>query len=271
MKPFINAVRAEITKLMSLRTTIVYVILFWLLVPTFMLLGYFAFATTKNPTFTIDFENLMRFVSLLTVIAVSQLGNTGAANISHGMTAHAFLTQDRRSLWLKANLLVNLSFAFGLSVLSILTCIGLGAVLPRASLQLDDTYHIPSAVLTLLFYGIFAYVVGIVLRNRTAAVVVPLACVMVVSPILTLFSRMVPTFNWITYFDPATMIDQIKDVLTPNAKYGMPTTGLPSVGFGGGDLRPVWFNVTVLIVMIVAMLVFAFWANSRRDAKQSNG
>ena len=101
---FGNALRSEWTKLASLRGTWVYVVL---------LVGSIAgpmaaFSMAADAGATADWELLLLGTVIFNMIVIAFGGSTLAGEYNDQMNAHAFLTQDRRSLWLSARMTLTL-------------------------------------------------------------------------------------------------------------------------------------------------------------------
>lgn len=256
---FSNALRSEWTKLKSLRSTWVYVVL---------LVGSIAgpmivFSVAADDGMSADWSLLLSGSVIFNMIAVAFAGSTVAGEYNDQMHAHAFLTQDRRSLWLSARFL--------LTVVLLAICWSLGVVIaylavtvsPTVEFDGGDSYYNLTSLLGFVVFSLVAMSLGVLTRSRVAAVAIPLVWLLVVENMLVYAASAFTIFKPIWLVAPGERINQLAPQLT-----GLGTDPeRPHIGFDAGMTQPMWFNLLVVVAWIVLAIAAAQWVNSKRDVK----
>lgn len=245
----INAIKSETIKLLSLRSTWIYAILL-----TGALYGPVAlisfFSQSEAPA---DWETVTAGGMIFCTIAIVFMGSTIANELETRMYAHAFLTQNSRSLWLTARYLVNAIF--------LALCYLVGTTL--AFVPLFDTGFTATATpylyITLGTTGIFTLIaagVAVVSRLKIAAVSIPLLWLLVIDQLVAASARRIPVMETVWLLSPAPRAAQIGNWLgNVNAP----------VGWGLEAQQPALFNIAVLLLWAAVAVGAAYVVNARRD------
>ncbi|WP_145943282.1 ABC transporter permease [Corynebacterium glyciniphilum] len=248
MTSLINALRSETTKLLSMRSTLVYAILL-----TGALYGPVVLATlfsSETPTF--EWADLMNGAMIFIMVAIVFAASTTAGDIRNHLHAQAFLTQRSRAGWVTAKILVTLVFAFITYVAGVALTVGAAAVL-GANLSLDGGGA---------FTPVWSYLLGGVAFPLMA---VGLACVLR-SPVV---SVAVPTV-WFLLIDgmigeTATHIEAFRPLaaIAPGERLAQLATGYDRVGLGIDDMT----CIAILVVWVVVLSAVGLWRNQRADVR----
>lgn len=234
MQQFTNALKAEWTKMSSLRSLWSYAIIFlliYLLPVCFMAIldmdervGLFTILTTGN---------------LFLLVAVVYVGNSVAAEISQAMYAHAFLTQDRRSTWLLARATVIAGFLTACYVLGFLLALLVAQLSPHLYIDDVDTVAIFRPWVTILVYSAIALLCAVLNGSRALALGLPLAMMFIIENVITAAALRYQVLEFLQYLMPSYSLARLDTVA----------------------------GVLGAIAWIVGCLALALWRNARRDLR----
>lgn len=259
MASFTSALRSEWTKLASLRSTWIYAMLLsGSMFGPVILMGMLADSGTM-----LDWAMLTIGTMIFVMIAIAFAGATLAGEYNDQMHAHAFLTQDRRSLWLIARGLLTVVFlavcwAFGVGIAYLAT-----AISPRVSFIGGSFDDFISAILNFGVFSVIAMSLGVLTRSRVAAVAVPLVWLLVVEKLLVLATSATAFALPFWLAAPGERISQ----LAPQLVSGVADPEAPGIGYNPDTSQPVWFNAIVLVAWVVVAIAAAHFVNAKRDVK----
>lgn len=244
-----KAISSEITKLLSLRSTWIYVILFTgsIYGPTTL---YMLF--NDSPQIDADWPDLLIGGMIFLMIACVFGASTTGGDINNHMTAHSFLTQKSRSSWLLARALVvaaftELNFLLGAALSWLVaTVTPAGHFTGENSLVLWG-YVVAAPALAVMTVGIAA-----LLRNRVGAIALPLVWMLVVEGLLYAGSEKTPFLKTLYQLSPGNRVQDMQSwvVSTDHAGMASPTSGF-----------------VVLIAWMVVLLALGLYSNKVRDVK----
>ena len=252
MSSFLNAVKSETTKLLTLRSTLVY----------FIMLGgsiggpVFLYLLLSDIPLKVNFADVGIGGMIALMICIIFGASTAAGEISTKMHAQAFLTQQSRWNWLAARgvvaslfVLFTLALAMALTVLMIV--IWPGATFVDEQNNTVWSLLIGGAAFTLLALGTAA-----LLRSRVAGIGVPLVWMLVVEPLISLGGGRFSVLQKVSDVMPAGTITEIQRYYTFQAD-GVLMEGAHTPAF----------YLTVLAVWVVVLLILGFFRNSRTDVR----
>ncbi|QFQ02968.1 ABC-2 family transporter protein [Corynebacterium urogenitale] len=177
----INSFKSEVRKVLTLRSTIVWAILFTGSLYGFMVLkGVFSSAGEMTSTWADLATGSMVFMLLATVWGAS----TTAGEFNNKMNAHAFLTQKGRWHWLVARLFTVVLF------IEILWFVGIGlswavaALWPGAEFVSEGFTAIWANTIAMPVYALIGAGVAALTRSRVAGLTLPLVWILVIETIL---------------------------------------------------------------------------------------
>lgn len=259
MTSFMNALRSEWTKLASLRSTWIFAILLvGSMFGPVVLMGLLAEQGT-----VLDWTMMTIGTMLFVMIAIAFSGSTLAGEYNDQMHAHAFLTQDRRSLWLLARGLLTIVF------LAVCWSLGVGiaylatVVSPKVSFEGGSFEDFIVAVLTFGVFSVIAMSLGVLTRSRVAAVAVPLVWLLVVEKLLVLAVSATAFALPFWLAAPGERISQLSSQLVS----GIANPEAPGIGYTPDTSQPMWFNAIVLVAWVVVAIAAAHVVNAKRDVK----
>ncbi|OLT55075.1 hypothetical protein BJF89_02045 [Corynebacterium sp. CNJ-954] len=239
------ALRSEITKLFSMRSTVVYAILLTgSLFGPVTLMGLFG----DRPDF--DWSTITFGYQIFLLIAVVFAAATTAGDIRNHMHAQAFLTQRGRWGWVAAKMLTTAVFIAVLYLVGTALSLGVAAVLGSGT---DLSTGLSMFYVPLIGSVIFsAMTVGLacVIRSQVAAVAVPVAWVLLIDSMLGFAAEQIEAFRPLAAIAPVQRQDQL-------------ISGADPLGLG--------ISTVVCYLIIVAwFLVLAglgLWRNSSSDVR----
>ncbi|WP_083650531.1 ABC transporter permease [Corynebacterium sp. CNJ-954] len=245
MTSLLYALRSEITKLFSMRSTVVYAILLTgSLFGPVTLMGLFG----DRPDF--DWSTITFGYQIFLLIAVVFAAATTAGDIRNHMHAQAFLTQRGRWGWVAAKMLTTAVFIAVLYLVGTALSLGVAAVLGSGT---DLSTGLSMFYVPLIGSVIFsAMTVGLacVIRSQVAAVAVPVAWVLLIDSMLGFAAEQIEAFRPLAAIAPVQRQDQL-------------ISGADPLGLG--------ISTVVCYLIIVAwFLVLAglgLWRNSSSDVR----
>ncbi|MEJ6018711.1 ABC transporter permease [Corynebacterium sp. H113] len=255
MPSLVNALKAESTKMVSLRSTWV-----WMILLTGSLYGPLILVGLLGKSGTqVDWEMLLVGAMIFSLMAVSYAGSSIAAEYSEKMYAHAFLSQDRRSYWLIArSLLIIVFIAINAIVGGFLAWVVV-AVLPKPEFVGGDITQVWALSMMTLMFSIIAMWCAVLTRSRVVAVAVPLVWMIVVEQLLSAAAGSdIGRMFWLV--GPGTRTTQIAGVLGGHGND-------MEVGWHAMQIQPLWFNVAVVLAWIGVAIATSFLVNARRDVR----
>jgi ABC-2 type transport system permease protein len=247
MTSLTNSLRSETTKVLSMRSTLVYAILLAgsLFGPVTL---YLWFAGTESPE--VDWTVLSTGAMIFQVIAVVFAAATTAGDIRNHMHAQAFLTQRARSLWVLAKVVVTAVFMLvtyllgtGLAMLSAVVFGG------QLDLGADSHQFVANLVSSIVFAGL---TVGLacVIRSQVGAVALPIVWLMVIEGMLAMAAGRYEWLRPVVAVSPGQRQTQLV--------YGMDPLDL-GISTAGCYL--------ILVAWVVVMTALGLWRNQRADVR----
>lgn len=240
-----NALRAETTKLFSLRSTLVYVILL-----TGSLYGPVTLLTLFGDSPELDWSTVLTGIQIFMLVAVVFAAATTAGDIRNHMHAQAFLTQAGRWQWVAAKvistaMLTAVTFAVG-TVLAV----AIGAVL-GGTLELGaDTHVVVVGLVASVLFAALSVGLACVIRSQVASVAVPLAWMLVIDGGIGMAAEHIEVFRPFAAVAPVQRMNQL-------------LTGDDPLGLG--------FSSAVCYLIIVAwfgvLTAAGLWRNQRADVR----
>ena len=252
----IHALKAEITKLTSIRSTWVYLVL---------LVGSIAGPITLMSVIPQDggvelgWSELAIGQSIFMIIALIFAASSVAGDIGHHMVAHSFLTQRNRSQWIVAKLLVIVG------VLEVALFVGLAAsfvvaqVVPQVNWNGGDGFSILVAALSLPAYALMAAGVAAITRSKLAGSGLLIALFLVVEPLVQMGASRAPWVETVYKLLPG---GRASDLVTWHNLKGMGVNMADHPMITGPELA-----VSVIAVWTVALVVAGLVSNQTRDVK----
>lgn len=252
MSSFLNAVKSETTKLLTLRSTLVY----------FILLGgaiggpVFLYLLLSETPLNVDFADVGIGGMIALMICIVFGASTTAGEISTKMHAQAFLTQQSRWNWLAArglvaSLFVLFTLALAMALTVLMVVIWPGATFVGEQNNTVWSWLIGGAAFTLLAMGTAA-----VLRSRVAGIGVPLVWMLVVEPLIAMGGESFTILQKISDVMPAGTITEIQRY------YAFQASGVLMEG-----AHTPAFYLTMLAAWVVVLLILGFFRNSRTDVR----
>lgn len=253
---FGHALASEFKKIMTVRATIIWFILF-----TGCLYG----PVVLQGLFTQDDQNMawldLTFgATIFILLAVVYGAGSTAGEISTHMQAHAIMTQKSRWNWLVARFLVSSAFilvsysaGIALSYLAVL-------IMPKLHFVGSTMLPVVGNAGLLVFYAILAAGLAVVLRSRVAGLTLPLVWMLVVEQLLFVAKNNYKVAEVLYKISPGHSMMDLSNYVAfhygdPNAQQSLQGMDLP--GLNQIILVPlVWAAIAVISALII---------NHRRD------
>ncbi|WP_408925264.1 ABC transporter permease [Corynebacterium sp. YSMAA1_1_F7] len=244
-----KAISSEVTKLLSLRSTWIYVILF-----TGSLYGpvtlYLLFSDAEG--LYLNWPDLLIGGMIFLMISIIFGASTTGGDISNRMTAHAFLTQKGRSAWLLARALVaavfvELNYILGLALSWVVV-----TVFPAGHFTGEDQLLMWGYAVAAPAFAVMAVGIAALLRNRVGAIALPLVWMLVVEGLLYAGSEKISFLKTLYHLSPGSRVQDMQAwIYTPDH------SDMVSPGFG----------FAVMIAWMVVLLALGLYSNKVRDVK----
>ncbi|AER68424.1 ABC transporter permease [Corynebacterium pseudotuberculosis] len=252
----INALRSEITKLLTLRSTWVWAILLTgSLYGPVVLIGLFSGEASDY-----DWGFALPGAMIFVMLAVSFSASAMAGEFNDRMHAQAFLTQPRRSLWFNARTLV----ISGFLLINYLVGVGLiylvFLVFPKITLVNEKTVLILVDGVLFLVFSFIAIGVAALTRNRVAAMAVPLAWFLAIERLITVAASQIAAFMPLWLVTAGERVSQL-------AKYRKDNAEFSSIGWDFMDVQPLGYNIGIIVAWTVVSLLLGLWINAKRDVR----
>lgn len=251
----INAVRSELTKLVSLRST-------WMF--SLLLLAFTILPAIAIPLFSdreqYTWDELTASIFVVIALAITFIGSKFADDYSTKVHVYSILTQKNRNNWLVAKGIV--IFAY----LAVLITIGLAASVlliklnPSTSFAPEKAGPLYANLMVLVFYGVVASFCAVLTRSKAATVSIPIIWMFIVDSLLTVLAQQFSKLTFLWWLSPLARAQQLGDWIVQ-----APTQSFH--GWAIGDLQPVWFNVLILGGGVIAFVAISLAVNARRDVK----
>ncbi|MGP5658732.1 ABC transporter permease [Corynebacterium falsenii] len=243
-----NALRSEITKLTSVRSTWIYLILLTgALYGSVVLLGVFGEASNGPAR---GWDSLLQGAQIFQMIAIIMAGSWVGSDIKHNMNAHAFLTQPRRSNWLVAKMVVVGLFTFSAFVVG---CALAWVAATVVGIDVDAGEGLGYLTTTAIGFPLWAVAtVGLaaLVRSQVAAISLPLVWILVLEPLINTGAGSVSAIRPLATILPnSTMVNVAYD----NAIFEHASLGA--------------MGIIVLIAWLGALITIGLWANTSRDVR----
>lgn len=245
----LKAISSEVTKLLSLRSTWIYVILFTgsIYGPTTL---YMLF--NDSPRLDGGWPDLLFGGMIFLMIAIIFGASTTGGDISNHMTAHAFLTQKHRSSWLLARALVAAVFVELNYILGVALSWAVLNVFPAGHFTGEDQLLLWGYAVGAPAFAVMAVGIAALLRNRVGAIALPLVWMLVVEGLLYAAGEKISFLKTLYNLSPGSRVQDMQTWI-----YAQDHTDMVSPGFG----------FAVMIAWMVALLVLGLYSNKTRDVK----
>ncbi|MGP5081473.1 ABC transporter permease [Corynebacterium variabile] len=242
---FTNALRAETTKLFSLRSSLVYAILL-----TGSLFGPVTLIALFGDDATLDWSTILFGLQIFMLVAVIFAAATTAGDIRNHMHAQAFLTQAGRWQWVAARITVTAVFTAVTYVLGTVLAIGGGAALGGTLSLGTDTFIPVVGLVTNVLFAAMSVGLACVIRSQVASVAVPVAWLLVIDGMLGMAAESIGIFRPLAAIAPMQRQTQL---------------------LGGEDPLGFGFSTAVCYLIIIAwfaaLAALGLWRNHRVDVR----
>ncbi|MEL4151861.1 ABC transporter permease [Corynebacterium bovis] len=241
-----RALRSETLKILTVRSTIVYLILAAGAMFGPMVLGSLL-SGGDIESFTLN--DLLIGTGIAQVIVVA-FGAAGAAGETRsGMVAQAFLTEKSRSLWLIARIIVSAVAAAVMYLIGV--ALGWAVVqLVGPGLSADGVRPLVGGVIGIMAFAGIGAGIGALLRNTVAAVAVPVCWLFVLESMILMASSAYEMFRPVAEILPGVRVGELSGSGT-----GMVTEYSPVV------------DALIVIAWLVVICGLGLWRNRRADTK----
>ncbi len=240
-----NALRAETTKLFSVRSSLVYAILL-----TGSLFGPVTLVALFGDHPELDWSTVLFGLQIFQLIAVIFAAATTAGDIRNHMHAQAFLTEAGRWQWVAAKITVTAVFTAILYVLGTVLAIGLGAAFGGTLSLGTDTHILLVGGVSSVLFAAMSVGLACVIRSQVASVAVPVAWMLVIDGMLGLAAERIEFFRPFAAIAPVQRMNQL---------------------FYGED--PLGFGISTAVCYLIIVAWFAalsacgLWRNHRVDVR----
>lgn len=241
----VNALRAESTKLLSLRSTLVYAVLL-----TGSLFGPVTLIALFGDRPQLDWTTVLTGFQIFQLIAVIFAAATTAGDIRNHMHAQAFLTQAGRWQWVAAKITVTAVLTAVTFVLGTVLAVAVGAVL-GGTLDLGADAHVPVvALVSTVLFAAMSVGLACVIRSQVASVAVPVAWLLVIDGMIGFAADSIEFFRPLAAIAPVQRMNQV---------------------YYGEDSLDLGISTVVCYLVIVAwfavLTAVGLWRNHRADVR----
>lgn len=246
----LNALHAEVRRLATLRSTLIYAILLTgaLYGPVVLLT---VSAAGRPESAPINSGDLAQTIMIFGIVGIAFAGATTANEIRRGSTSISFLTQRFRWPSFVARLIVVAVFLTAMFVLGLLL-VHVVAFFHPAGLELgaQGWAHLGVALAHMIFWALVAASIALVARSTVAAVTIPMVWLLLLENLIGILpfesarniSEWLPLYNWRILEDST--LAGAAGAITPH-------------GVGAA--------VSAVLVALAVFLVAGFVSHTRRD------
>lgn len=192
MTAFLNSLRSETTKVLSVRSTLIYAVLLTgsLFGPVTLVMW---FSAESDPV--ASWSTLNSGAMIFQLIAIVFAAATTAGDIRNHMHAQAFLTQRSRSLWVLSKVIVTTVFTTVLYLLGVGLAM-LSAILFGGGLDLvgSEVANLTANLFASVAFAAMTVGLACVVRSQVGAVALPIAWLMVIDGMVGSFAQ---TYDWL--------------------------------------------------------------------------
>lgn len=247
---FGDALKSEFRKLFTVRSTVVWAILF-----TGCLYGMMVLRAlfTEDPS-NVTWDQLTGGAPIFTLLTVVYGASAVAGELSNHMQAHSFLTQKSRWMWLVARMivvsvfvLVNWFVGVGLTLL-------VAAVAPNLTFVGGTALSVWGVGVVHVAYALVAVGLVLLTRSRVAGLSIPLVWFLVVESLMMGFREMYSIVDAIYKWSPGHSVGDLQ----MHSWEATPT---------GIDLPSVPMAFLVPAVWAVVAVAIAVYCNAKRDVR----
>ncbi|MDN6706620.1 ABC transporter permease subunit [Corynebacterium glyciniphilum] len=247
MTALTNTLRSETTKVLSMRSSLVYAILL-----TGSLFGpvtlYMWFSGETDPA--VDWSLLSAGAMIFQVVAVVFAAATTAGDIRNHMHAQAFLTQRNRSLWVLSKVVVTAVFTLVTYVagtgLAMVSGVIFGGHLDLGS----EPAQFAANLVGCIVFASLSVGLACVIRSQVGAVALPIVWMMVIEGMIAMAAGRYEWLRPVVALAPGERQMQLA--------YGMDTLEL-GISTAGCYL--------ILVGWVVVMTVLGLWRNAKVDVR----
>lgn len=244
---FAHAFKSELRKVLTLRSSIIWVVLMTGSLYGFVVLqGLF----TEQKAF-LEWFDLTTGTLVFVLLAVVFGAGATAGELGNHMQAHSFLTHKARWHWLVSRLIITVAFvmvnyALGLALSYLATL-----VMPKLGFLGGDFKFAWVPAIYLAGYALVAAGVAMITRSRVAGLALPLVWFLVIENLLYAFGSTYEIAKKLYEFSPGHAIQDLSmDAYTTE-----------------GAEFTVAHNMTVLAVWVAVAVAAALFFNSKRDVR----
>ncbi|WP_237559636.1 ABC transporter permease [Corynebacterium neomassiliense] len=242
----LNPLRAEITKLFSVRSSAVYAILL-----TGSLYGpvtLVALLSEGSPD--LDWSTLLTGLPIFQLIAVIFASSGTAGDIRNHMHAQAFLTQHGRWQWVIAKVTVTAVFTAVTYAVGTALAVGIGGVLGGHLVLGTGVHMVTVGLVTSVLFAAMCVGLACILRGQVASVAVPVAWMLVIDGMLGMAAGSIDLFRPLAAVAPVQRMNQL---------------------MGGSDPLDLGLSTAVCYLVIVGWFVVltgaGLWRDRRTDVR----
>ncbi|MBP3089113.1 hypothetical protein EML15_08140 [Corynebacterium sp. sy017] len=260
---FGSAMKAEFTKLFTMRSTLVWIILFLGCQIGISVLNVFFHQINDIPASIVTWSDAAQGTWIAQILAVI-LGGGASAEISHRMTAHSFLTQNNRSNWLWARFIVQWLFVFVLNAVAVFGSFLVLITDLSGPFVFDSAWQpILVSVLGVPFYTTIATGLGVTLRNRVATIGSLLVVFLVIEPMLIMSEKLSPILEWMRKLSAGTVLTNM------GQWYDSMWNGTFNTVEQGRELGYVTPGLSILVLAgwVIVFVVAGLWSNKAHDVR----
>lgn len=242
-----NALRSESTKILSMRSSLVYAILMVgsLFGPVTL---FMIFSDASDPV--VDWALLSVGAMIFQVVAIIFAAATTAGDIRNNMHAQAFLTQDNRSLWILAKVVVTMVFTAMTYLVGTALALVAGVAFGGSMELGTDAGQFGANLLGCVVFAAISVGLAAVIRSQVGAVALPIVWLVVIEGMLAMATG---RYEWLR---PVV-------ALAPGLRQGQLAYGTDPYELGVST----WGCYVILIGWVVVMTGLGLWRNARTDVR----
>lgn len=244
---FAHAFKSELRKVLTLRSSII-----WVVLMTGSLYGFVVlqglFTTEKA---SLDWNGLTTGTLVFMLLAIVYGAGATAGELGNHMQAHSFLTQKARWHWLSARLIITVMFVIVNYAVGLLVSLLVAVIMPKLEFNGGDMKFAWVPAIYLAGYALVAAGVAMITRSRVAGLALPLVWFLVIENLLFAVGSTYEIAKKLYEFSPGhAMQDLSMEAYSAEA-----------------PVFTVAHNVTVLAVWVAVAVAAALFFNSKRDVR----
>ncbi|WP_166984860.1 ABC transporter permease subunit [Canibacter zhoujuaniae] len=251
-----NAIKAEVIKLASLRSTILYtVLLTGSLYGPQVLSAVFAGEDSVETWGSIFTTSSFIFAIIAAVFSASSVGG----DISSGLNAHAFLTQQKRWQWLCAKAVTGFTFLTLNLLLGVALSLLVIWIAPNVRFADRGYGEALAAILPIVLMWAASFGFSALFRSLVSGMTITLVYYMVIESLL---------FTAAVYIEALHPLAKVLAIpRTQDIAAYVDNFAAVEPGWSVDSPAPLWYNIVVLAAYIVIPLVLGLIRNQKSDVK----